>query len=153
MRNLVTLILILTSLPMIGPRSLGDDKPTFWLIPHTHWEGAVFQTREAYLEMGLPNILTAVRLLKEHPDYRFVLVLPRRGRPREDALRVPLAGNRRHPNPRLLAPIRLWPSLRTARRSARIHPFHAPEMGFAGSVLPRRRPSRTGRCRCLRAGA
>ncbi|HEY2953382.1 MAG TPA: hypothetical protein VGK40_12405, partial [Verrucomicrobiae bacterium] len=46
---------------------------TFWLIPHTHWEGAVFKTREEYLEMGLPNILTALRLLKEHPDYRFTL--------------------------------------------------------------------------------
>src|SRR5436305_399174 len=46
---------------------------TFWLIPHTHWEGAVFKTREQYLEMGLPNILTAVRLLKEHPNYRFTL--------------------------------------------------------------------------------
>jgi len=48
-------------------------KLAFWLIPHTHWEGAVFKTREEYLEMGLPNILTAVRLLKEHPNYRFVL--------------------------------------------------------------------------------
>lgn len=47
--------------------------PTFWLIPHTHWEGAVFKTREEYLEMGLPHILTAVRLLKEHPNYRFTL--------------------------------------------------------------------------------
>jgi alpha-mannosidase len=50
-----------------------EAKPTFWLIPHTHWEGAVFKTREEYLEMGLPHILTAVRLLKEHPDYRFAL--------------------------------------------------------------------------------
>src|SRR5881396_1936047 len=50
-----------------------SNRPTFWLIPHTHWEGAVFKTREEYLEMGLPNILTAIRLLKEHPDYRFVL--------------------------------------------------------------------------------
>ena len=47
--------------------------PTFWLVPHTHWEGAVFKTREEYLEMGLPHILTAVRLLKKHPDYRFTL--------------------------------------------------------------------------------
>jgi alpha-mannosidase len=47
--------------------------PTFWLIPHTHWEGAVFKTREEYLEMGLPHILTAVRLLKEHPNYHFAL--------------------------------------------------------------------------------
>ena len=53
--------------------SSGDILPTFWLIPHTHWEGAVFKTREEYLEIGLPNILTAVRLLKEHPHYRFTL--------------------------------------------------------------------------------
>ena len=39
-----------------------DDRPTFWVIPHTHWEGAVFKTREEYLEMGLPNILKALRL-------------------------------------------------------------------------------------------
>ena len=45
----------------------------FWMIPHTHWEGAVFKTREEYLQMGLPHILTALRLLKENPDYRFTL--------------------------------------------------------------------------------
>jgi alpha-mannosidase len=55
------------------PQSDVKPKPTFWLIPHTHWEGAVFKTREAYLDMGLQNILTAVRLLKEHPNYRFAL--------------------------------------------------------------------------------
>jgi alpha-mannosidase len=55
-------------------RALGaDGKAVFWVIPHTHWEGAVFYTREEYLEMGLPHILTALRLLKEHPDYRFAL--------------------------------------------------------------------------------
>ena len=45
----------------------------FYFIPHTHWEGAVFKTREEYLEMGLPNILRALRLLKMHPGYRFAL--------------------------------------------------------------------------------
>jgi len=49
------------------------DKDVFLFIPHTHWEGAVFKTREAYLDMGLPNILRALALLKAHPDYRFVL--------------------------------------------------------------------------------
>lgn len=43
------------------------------IIPHTHWEGAVFKTREEYLEIGLPHILKALYLLKEHPEYRFVL--------------------------------------------------------------------------------
>ena len=46
---------------------------TFWFIPATHWEGAVFKTREQYLEMGLPHILTALRLLNDYPDYRFTL--------------------------------------------------------------------------------
>jgi alpha-mannosidase len=50
-----------------------DTAPTFYIIPHTHWEGAVFQTREAYLEMGLPNILRALALLEAYPDYRFTL--------------------------------------------------------------------------------
>src|SRR5437016_8123404 len=53
--------------------SATNTHPTLWLIPHTHWEGAVFKTREQYLEMGLPNILTALRLLKEHPNYCFTL--------------------------------------------------------------------------------
>jgi alpha-mannosidase len=65
--------------PLLSLNGAGSDSvvapelPTFWLIPHTHWEGAVFKTREEYLEMGLPHILTAVRLLKEHPNYRFAL--------------------------------------------------------------------------------
>src|SRR5882672_4183006 len=42
-------------------------------IPHTHWEGAVFKTREEYLEMGLPNILKAVQLMKQYPEYKFAL--------------------------------------------------------------------------------
>ena len=50
-----------------------NSRPIFYIIPHTHWEGAVFKTREEYLDMGLPNILTAVRLLKENPNYRFAL--------------------------------------------------------------------------------
>jgi alpha-mannosidase len=49
------------------------NKPTLYYIPHTHWEGAVFKTREGYLEMGLPHILQALQLLKEYPDYKFAL--------------------------------------------------------------------------------
>ncbi|HXE53339.1 MAG TPA: glycoside hydrolase family 38 C-terminal domain-containing protein, partial [Tepidisphaeraceae bacterium] len=48
-------------------------RDTFWIIPHTHWEGAVFMTREEYLDVGLPHIVEALRLLKEHPNYTFVL--------------------------------------------------------------------------------
>lgn len=50
-----------------------QQKDTFWIIPHSHWEGAVFKTREEYLEIGLPNILKALNVLKAHPEYRFVL--------------------------------------------------------------------------------
>ena len=54
-----------------------DEKPTekdiFFYIPHTHWEGAVFETREDYLNIGLPNILRALRLLRAYPNYHFVL--------------------------------------------------------------------------------
>src|SRR6266567_1308751 len=48
-------------------------KPVLYYIPHTHWEGAVFKTREQYLEMGLAHILKALQLLKQYPDYRFTL--------------------------------------------------------------------------------
>ena len=46
---------------------------TAYIIPHTHWEGAVFKTREEYLEIGLPHIVKALYLLKKYPNYRFVL--------------------------------------------------------------------------------
>lgn len=51
----------------------GDKRDVFFFVPHTHWEGAVFKTREAYLDMGLPNIVRALRLLEKHPHYRFAL--------------------------------------------------------------------------------
>jgi alpha-mannosidase len=51
----------------------GGEKPVLWYIPHTHWEGAVFKTREEYLDMGLPIILQAMNMLKHHPDYKFTL--------------------------------------------------------------------------------
>jgi len=43
------------------------------VIPHTHWEGAVFKTREEYLQSGLYHILHALRLLEKYPQYTFVL--------------------------------------------------------------------------------
>jgi alpha-mannosidase len=64
-------LLMLVLVPWHAPFALGQE--TFWVIPHTHWEGAVFKTREEYLEMGLANILKALRLLKTQPNYRFVL--------------------------------------------------------------------------------
>ena len=52
--------------------SLGSQQVVL-VIPHTHWEGAVFKTREEYLEIGLPNIVKALYLLRKYPNYRFVL--------------------------------------------------------------------------------
>jgi alpha-mannosidase len=56
-----------------APPQQKSGKPTLWVIPHTHWEGAVFQTREGYLKIGLPYILQALDLLRRFPDYHFVL--------------------------------------------------------------------------------
>jgi len=50
-----------------------ETKDLALVIPHTHWEGAVFKTRAEYLDIGLPHILKALNLLKRYPDYRFVL--------------------------------------------------------------------------------
>jgi alpha-mannosidase len=55
------------------PATAAPPEDTLWVIPHTHWEGAVFKTREEYLQIGLPHILHALQLLKEHPTYTFVL--------------------------------------------------------------------------------
>ena len=49
------------------------SRKVLWVIPHTHWEGAVFKTREEYLAIGLPHILQVLDLLAAYPDYRFVL--------------------------------------------------------------------------------
>jgi alpha-mannosidase len=49
------------------------NKSTLWYVPHTHWEGAVFKTREEYLDMGLPIILRAMNTLKRQPGYKFTL--------------------------------------------------------------------------------
>ena len=65
----------LLALGLASRNSVPAETPpeTVLIIPHTHWEGAVFKTREEYLEVGLPNILKALYLLKKYPDYRFVL--------------------------------------------------------------------------------
>ena len=56
-----------------GSKDQKESENHLWLIPHTHWEGAVFKTREEYLEEDLPNILQALHLLRIFPEYRFVL--------------------------------------------------------------------------------
>lgn len=67
--------LTITLLPSVlsGQSKQPSPKQTLWLVPHTHWEGAVFKTREEYLEIGLPHIVRALTLLKAHPEYRFAL--------------------------------------------------------------------------------
>jgi alpha-mannosidase len=69
----LTFCALASALPATADEPGAQPKGTFLVIPHTHWEGAVFKTREEYLEMGLPNILKAMRLLKEQPGYRFTL--------------------------------------------------------------------------------
>jgi alpha-mannosidase len=59
--------------PLLVFAASAADRDQVVVIPHTHWEGAVFETREEYLREGLPNILHALRLLQQYPDYRFVL--------------------------------------------------------------------------------
>jgi alpha-mannosidase len=66
------LIFLADAAPADEPRATSPTE-TFWVIPHTHWEGAVFKTREEYLDMGLANILKAMRLLREQPGFRFTL--------------------------------------------------------------------------------
>src|SRR5439155_18783911 len=67
---LTSAFLLVTAI--FGARAEQPASQLFY-IPHTHWEGAVFKTREEYLEMGLPNILRAVQLLKQYPEYKFAL--------------------------------------------------------------------------------
>src|ERR1700689_2147847 len=76
--NSLLVFAFLLSLSVFYPRAVSADDSArppgvLWVIPHTHWEGAVFKTREEYLDVGLPHILEALRLLKTQPSYRFVL--------------------------------------------------------------------------------
>jgi len=64
---------LLLAVSVVADEPKPAPKETFWVIPHTHWEGAVFKTRAEYLDMGLPNILEAMRLLKEQPGFKFTL--------------------------------------------------------------------------------
>ena len=66
-------LIVLADASPAGEPEDPEPKETFWVIPHTHWEGAVFKTREEYLDMGLANILKAMRLLREQPGFRFTL--------------------------------------------------------------------------------
>ncbi len=81
MKTMITLILLMSIGAILfasagrvgGQVTPKSPKQTLFYIPHTHWEGAVFKTREEYLEVGLPHILQALRLLRKYPDYKFTL--------------------------------------------------------------------------------
>src|SRR5262249_55494890 len=69
-RSIVVVLLV----ACVAPRARAQSpRPTLYYIPHTHWEGAVFFTREEYLDAGLSHILTAVQMLEREPDWRFTL--------------------------------------------------------------------------------
>ena len=69
----VIAIVIAASFGLVRAQDAASAKPLVLVVPHTHWEGAVFKTREEYLQIGLPHILKALTLLKAYPNYRFVL--------------------------------------------------------------------------------
>jgi alpha-mannosidase len=71
--NVLSVLIALVSAPGRAQSPEATAKSTLYYIPHTHWEGAVFKTREGYLDSGFQNILAALRLLKENPDYKFTL--------------------------------------------------------------------------------
>ncbi len=73
LRCIAGCLVVLAGLLPHVPSVKAAPADTVYVIPHTHWEGAVFKTREEYLEMGLPHIVKALYLLKKYPDYRFVL--------------------------------------------------------------------------------
>ncbi len=80
MKSLVPVVVValvfsltLSASEIAGSATENEAQPILWILPHTHWEGAVFKSREDYLKMGLPHILSALRLLKQYPDYRFTL--------------------------------------------------------------------------------
>src|SRR5262249_34871383 len=69
----VAVLLDLTFVEVSAQPVRPPEKQTLYYIPHTHWEGAVFKTREEYLEMGLPHILKALSLLRKYPEFKFTL--------------------------------------------------------------------------------
>src|SRR5579862_3188786 len=67
MRFVLSLLLLVACHPSFA------QQQTLYYVPHTHWEGAVFKTREEYLKIGLPHIATALDLLEKYPQYKFTL--------------------------------------------------------------------------------
>jgi len=57
----------------LSAQSADQKQDSLLIVPHTHWEGAVFRTREEYLQIGLPHIMKALSLLQRYPQYHYVL--------------------------------------------------------------------------------
>src|SRR5579862_3105095 len=69
----MTIVTALALVSLLTGSKQNMPKPTLYYIPHTHWEGAVFLTREEYLEEDLDHILEALRLMERYPEYKFAL--------------------------------------------------------------------------------
>jgi alpha-mannosidase len=71
---LLSSLLLVVICACLGSRAYAQSShDTLIIVPHTHWEGAVFKTREEYLQDGLPHILKALSMLQRYPQYRYVL--------------------------------------------------------------------------------
>ncbi|MFN8009108.1 MAG: glycoside hydrolase family 38 C-terminal domain-containing protein [Terriglobia bacterium] len=70
---LAVLLFPLVRVAQAASEQSSAPKDTLYFVPHTHWEGAVFITREDYLQSGLVNIARALNLLKTYPNYKFTL--------------------------------------------------------------------------------
>ncbi len=68
-----TALLILAGAVPLKAQSSAANPDFLVIVPHTHWEGAVFKTREEYLQIGLPHIMKALSLLQRYPQYHYVL--------------------------------------------------------------------------------
>src|SRR5262245_39556859 len=64
---------LLSAAAVTGAQDSAGKQGTLIIVPHTHWEGAVFKTRDEYLVEGLPHIAKALALMQRYPDYRYVL--------------------------------------------------------------------------------
>src|SRR5579862_5103543 len=69
----MTIVTALALVSLLTGSKQNMPKPTLYYIPHTHWEGAVFLTREEYLQEDLKHILEALRLLERYPKAKFTL--------------------------------------------------------------------------------
>lgn len=70
---LILAAIVIAIAPPSGAQTSDPNQDYLVIIPHTHWEGAVFKTREEYLQVGLPHIMKVLDLMKAYPDYHYTL--------------------------------------------------------------------------------